>query len=197
MRKNICILTLLFIFVTGCATYGPVRIDEKTGLYKTSTVLKAGAIQKRDTDVNLKKFRFVYLVANSNIYHGRFEFFVRSALARNGFKYVLNKDELTKMITANPKLSSIQSIDDPVSLKRLSDLVGPIMRVDFKSQWDGDVSRYITLAITDLSNNNLLLKIYHPKFIWGDVDSEAHYPVLNEIKKWIDDSSAGGTRKSI
>jgi hypothetical protein len=51
--------------------------------------------------------------------------------------------------------------------------------------WDGNVRRDVTLTVVDLSSGKTLLQIDHNKLIWADVDSEAHYPVLNEFNKWV------------
>jgi hypothetical protein len=173
------------LFISGCATYAPPKVDEKTGMYKASASLDGGAVEKRDTNVDLKKFRFVYLVTQSNVYPGRFEFFARSALAHAGFTNVLNTQELTEFITETPALSSITSVGDLVSRRRLAQLIGPIMFVQVSSMWDGNVRRDVTLTVVDLSSGKTLLQIDHNKLIWADVDSEAHYPVLNEFNKWV------------
>jgi hypothetical protein len=174
----------------GCAHYAPPKLDEKTGMYAATASIAPGDIQKRETDVDLSKFRFVFLVAQTNVYPARFEFFTRAALARVGFKNVLNQEEVVSLITSTPELSSIKSVSDPLALRQLSDLVGPSLLVQVKSIWDGDVRRYVTVNVVDLSDGRTLLQLHHEKLIWMDVDSEAHYPVLNEFKKWVDQCSA-------
>ena len=194
--KNATLVCLLAT-LSGCASYAPPKINDKTGFYETITNLDEAAIRTRNTDVNLGKYRFVHLVSETNVYPGRFEFFTRAALAKNGFTRVLNTDELTELIASNSRFSSIQSISDPVSLRRLAELFGPILQIRFSSRWDGDVRRYVTMTITDLTTGEQLLHIYHSKLIWSDVDAEAHYPVLNEFKKWADACSAKNEGKKI
>lgn len=186
MSRKCRLILCLLIVLSGCASYAPPKINDKTGLYDTSTSLDEGAVQNRNTNLNLRKYRFVHLVTETNVYPGRFEFFTRAALARNGLTTVLNTDELAEMVASNPRFSSIQSVTDPVSLRRLAEQVGPILQVRLSSRWDGDVRRYVTMTVRDLATGEQLLHIYHSKMIWSDVDGEAHYPVLNELKKWVD-----------
>lgn len=194
--RNVLLLGALGVLF-GCATYAPPKIDPKTGLYETGTSLSENAIHTRNTSVNLSKYRFVYLVADTNVYPRRFEFFTRAALARSGFNRVLNSSELTELIASSPRYSAIQSISDPVSLRRLAEQLGPLLQVQFSSRWDGDVSRYVTMTVTDLATGEQLLHVYHPKLIWMDVDGEAHYPVLNEFKKWADACQPGKDGRQI
>jgi hypothetical protein len=186
MHRPAIPLLLSAVMLTSCAAYAPPTVDPKTGLIGAMASLDEGAIQVRNTNVDLRKFRFVHLSAGTNVYPARFEFFVRAALDRAGFRHVLNTNELTQLVTSDPKLAAVQSINDPVAQRRLSELAGPILRIDFRSQWDGNVRRYVTLSVVDLSTGNELLRIHNPKTIWMEVDSEAHYPVLNEFQKWVD-----------
>ena len=178
----------------GCASYQPVQVDPKTDLYATTTQLDDSAIREYDTSVDPAKFRFVALNANSNVYPARFEFFTRTALADLGIKQVLNQEELVAMVKMHPKLGSINAINDPLAIKKVSDTVGPIMLIEFSSAWDGDVRRYVTLKITDASTGRTLLRVEHPKPIWVSVDPEAHYPVLNALRQWV---KASTKKKSI
>jgi hypothetical protein len=185
----------LFLFVcigacaivqAGCAHYTPPKVDSKTGMYGAMASVAPGDIQKRETNVDLRKFRFVYLITQTNLYPARFEFFTRSALARMGFKNVLNQEEVAALVTETPELSSLQSEQAQIAVRHLSERAGPVLLVYVRSMWDGDVRRYVNLEVVDLSDGRTLLKLHHEKLIWIDVDAEAHYPVLNEFKKWAD-----------
>jgi hypothetical protein len=177
---------LLALLVAACGSYAPPKVDEKTGLYPAIAALDAGAVQKRDTSIDLGRYRFVYLSSDTNVYPGRFEFFARAALAEAGFKHVLNTQELTSFVSSRQQLSTITSIGDPLSQRRISELVGPALRIDVVSRWDGEVRRYVTLTATDMSSGTVLLQVSQPRLIWVDVDSEAHYPVFNEFKRWVE-----------
>lgn len=176
---------LCFAALGGCASYAPVQVDPKTGLYPTATQLEASAIREYETTVDLSKFKFVALSSSSNVYPARFEFFVRAALADLGIKQVLNQDELVAMVKMHPKLTAVTAINDPLAIKKVSDTVGPILLIEFNSVWDGDVRRYVTLKATDASTGKTLLRVEHPKMIWASVDPEAHYPVLNALREWV------------
>jgi hypothetical protein len=191
MSHRLATIVVATLFVSGCAVYAPPKIDEKTGLYKQAAALDPGEIRKRDTNVDLKKFRFAYLISDSNVYPGRFEFFARSALARAGITRVLNTHEMTEWISSTSELSEIASLSDPISQRRLSERIGPVLLIQLSSMWDGDVTRDVDLVVTDLSTGKAMLEIHHHRFVWMEVDSEAHYPVFNELKKWAEECAPG------
>lgn len=176
---------LFSLAMSGCATYAPIQVDPKSDLYSTATDLDKSAIREYDTSIDPQIFRFIALNANSNVYQARFEFFVRNALSYLGIKQVLNQDELAAMVKMHPRLKDVTSTTDSLAIKKISDTIGPMLFVDFNSTWDGDVRRYVSLKIVDGSTGRVLLRIEHPKLIWANVDSEAHYPVLNALRQWF------------
>lgn len=193
--SSLITIGVLCLIASGCGTYKPVKIDSKTGLYGTSTELEKSAIRKYETSVDPNSFKFVYLNANSNVFSKRFEFFIRDALADLGITRVVNQEELIALVKSHPKLHGINSVTDPLSIQKISEIVGPILLVDFESIWDGDVSRYVTLRVSDASNERVLLHVEQNKFIWMEVDPEAHYPVLNALRQWFKASSNQGQSK--
>lgn len=180
------------ILLSGCASYAPPSIDKETGRYSEIVPLEAGAIEKKKTNVDLSKYRFVYLNAETNVYESRFEFFVREALVGFGFKHILNQDELIALVSSDKETTDLASLSDPLAQRKLSNDVGPILYIRFSSRWDGDVRRYVDVEVVDMSSGETLLKINHPKMIWWEVDREAHYPVLNAIKQWTEECGKPG-----
>lgn len=189
---HVVTLSMLALSLGGCASfYTPPQVNPQTGQYLTSTELDQSAIREYETSIDPRKYKFISLQANSNIHPKRFEFFVRNALADLGLKQALNQDELVALVKSHPKLSSLTSINDPLSIKKISETVGPILMVECVSTWDGDVRRYVTLKITDASSGKILLRVEHPKLIWMDADTEAHYPVFNVLRRWFKESTSG------
>ncbi|MES2946444.1 MAG: hypothetical protein V4772_26550 [Pseudomonadota bacterium] len=185
LRASLFSVGFVALGLVGCASYQPVQVDPKTDLYNTATKLEDSAIRENDTSADLAKYRFVVLNTRSNVYPARFEFFIRTALADLGMVKVLNQEELVSLVKMHPKLASMESINDPLAIKKVSDTLGPVLVIDCNSMWDGDVRRYVTLKITDASSGKTFLRIDHPKFIWASVDPEAHYPVLNALRQWV------------
>lgn len=183
-RLGIVRLIAVIICLNGCGTYAPPKVDDKTGRYKALAAVSPGNITKTDQQVDLSKYRFVFISPKSNAEPARFEFFVRAALANLGFKHIFNIKELQSLINATPELSQITSLSDPLSQQRISDKIGPILGVEFNSHWPGGAYRDVNLKVLDLSSGSLLFGLNHSKMIWLDVDSEAHYPVLNALKEW-------------
>jgi len=181
-------VALLCLAVVGCGSnvfYLPVHVDPKTDMYSTTSEVNKSAILEYDTSVDPRKFRFVALYASSNAYPGRFEFFIRNALAELGIKQVLNQGELEALVKAQPKLKDIPWIGDHLALKRVSDTVGPILMIECNSTSSGSAWRYVTLKISDVSTGRTLLHIEQHKMVWTSVDSEALYPVLNVLRQWF------------
>jgi hypothetical protein len=194
--RNLALICCVFL-LGGCAAnaYQSPKFDSQTSRYLTSTNIDASAIVVRDVNIDLSKFKFVYLSTNSNVFPGRFEFYVRNVLHRAGLKNVINAGEMSSFILDNPKTQDIVSTSDAVALRRIAEKVGPYLLVTLNSYWDGNVRRNVTLKIIDASTGKTLLQINHPKFIWTNVDGEAHLPVFNEIQSWADDTT-GRRRKS-
>ncbi len=179
------VLIYLFAFlVGGCYYYTPLRLDPKTDLYKTSTKLEKSSIREYDTSVDPRKFRFVILSTVSNTYPARFEFFVRNALSDLGIKLVLNRKEARSLAGMHPKLSDFADSNYTQLVKKVSDVVGPVMLVYAQSVTDGD-RRHVGLKVTDISTGRVLLEVKHVKFILVEVDAPAHYPVLNALREWF------------
>jgi hypothetical protein len=197
MKIMIAALSCCALLLVGCAAtaYHPLKFDTQSSRYSTSTIIDPNAITARDVNVDLKKFKFVYLQTSSNVFPRRFEFYIRDVLHRAGLKNVVNTAELSAFILDNPKTQDIVSTSDTLAQRRIAEKVGPYLLVDIKSQWDGNVRRNVTLTIVDVSNGNTLLQINHPKLIWMNVDGEAHLPIFNELQSWADDT-VGRRRKS-
>lgn len=196
MPYKTLVAAIAILLAAGCSTmyYDRTGIDQETGLYATGTTVDPAAVQVRGTNVDLTKFRFVYLETRTDLWPARFEFFVRDALVRMGFKNILNTRELSKFITSNPEqLSSIHSISDFMSQQRLSNRVGPVLHVAVNIGSDRGGNRNVTLTVSDLSEGRVLLLLNHRKAVWTSFDKEAHYPVLNELKKWADACKRGTT----
>ncbi len=167
----------------ACTSYGPPKFDEKSGRYDVSATVAQQDIAKRETKVDLKKYRFVWLVTRTYRFPQRTEFSVREALARSGFKHVLNTREMTDFVTATPELSWVSNLSDPVTVRRLADTVGPIAGV-YLSSGDADVR----LVVADMATGTTLLELhYSSDFALGD---DRLYPVFNELKKWADECNA-------
>jgi len=139
----------------------------------------------------LNRYAYVYLQTRSNFYPARFEYYVRHALFRNGFVRVLNQQELTQLVLDTPRLASINSLTDPVAVRRLSMLAGPILQVSYDSTGQG-ARNYTDFSVHDLSTGELLFQIKFDKVIWTDSEKETMQPVLNAFKVWVDQNRAAG-----
>ncbi len=189
-RLGITVTLLSILSLTACGTYSPPKVDTKTGMYKSLATVSPGSIRKTDLPVNFDKYRFVFISPKSNAEPARFEFFIRAELANLGFKHILNIRELQNLVNSESELSKITSLSDPLSQQRISEKIGPILGVEVSSQWPGGTTRDVSLRVLDLSATTVLYELRHNKFIWVDVDSEAHYPVLNALREWVMETRA-------
>jgi hypothetical protein len=157
-------LMLLFALLTaGCTSYGRgqiyfPKIDGKAGLYVTEATVNKEDLGVRDTNVDLRKFRFVYLQTGTDVYPERFEFFVRNTLARIGFLQVLNPNEFSALLSSDEKVCSMPRVSDREQ-GQISRIVGPILRVQIYSYRIG-VYRRGKLSVMDLSKEVPLLEVY-------------------------------------
>jgi hypothetical protein len=172
------------IAICGCTGYGPPRFDETTGLYDIKATVAKESIAKRETRANLKKYRFVWLVTRTYYFPQRTEFLVREALAHSGFTQVLNTHELTDLVTTTPEFSWVATLSDPVTQRRLTEILGPIAGVSL-SHLAGDEG--VRLLVTDIATGTTLLDVRYTDFA---IANDRFYPVFNELKKWADECNA-------
>src|SRR3954453_19635757 len=100
---DIRLFTLVVCLATaGCSGYSPPKVDQDTGLYVIEESVDGESIATRDTNVDLKKYRFFWIVTQSGLLPERFEFLGREALALSGVKYVLDTRELTNFVKMTP-----------------------------------------------------------------------------------------------
>ena len=170
--------------ICGCTGYGPPKFDEKSGLYAVRATVPKESIAKRDTKVDLKKYRFVWLTTSTVYFPQRSEFIAREALAHAGFQHVLNTHELADLVTTTPQLSWARSLSDPVTQRRLTDTLGPIAAV-YLSFLGREGGEGVKLVVTDIGTGQTLLDLhYYDAFA---ITFDRYYPVFNELKKWADE----------
>ncbi len=178
----LCITSLLSACPKPFASHRP----DGPSLYSNAFKLDEDAIVKRDTSVDLSKFRFVYLETVTTFYPGKFSFYVRQHLSEMGMRNILNHDEMAALVEGNPELTPFSSLGTPMALKQLSNLVGPILKVTMKLDLPTISSRDIFVEITDLSSGKTLLEIHHrTAVLLYDAQDEVYYPVFNAINAWL------------
>jgi hypothetical protein len=184
-------LALCLLLLAGCVGthYVPATFNPKENRYQSMANVDKDRIKTRDTSVDLRKFKITFLLTDSNVHPGRLEFAVRDVLVRAGLRNITNRDELLRFVNSRADTKEFGQLD-AVALKKLSEKVGPVLVIDVRSMWDGDVRRYTGIRAVDSGSDRTLLELTHPKFIWLSVDGEAHYPLFNELHSWVQDSLA-------
>jgi hypothetical protein len=182
--------SIIFLALTsGCATnYLPLKVDEKTGFYATSTEVDPGGILAFKTNINPRSFPVILLLTESNNRPNSLEFTTRNALAQAGFKNVYSADEL-RQFAIDHKFSFQDDQFTRESLRRFSNEITPVLAIDIRYNYIGDARTRTTLLVTDTRSSTNLLVVDHPKLVWSNFDSEALYPVLNQLRKWLASSS--------
>jgi len=168
--------------VSSCSAFSLPKVNETTGLYVVEKTVDRDSIKTRVTNVDLKKYRFVWIVTHSENLPQRLEFLGREALAQSGFKHVLDTRELTNLVIATPQLSGIE-LKDSASQRRLAELVGPIAVVDLT-----EAGASVGIRVSDLTTGKTLLAARY----WDELSlgNQRIYPVLNELIKWAGDCDA-------
>jgi hypothetical protein len=185
-------VVLCLIFLGGCqSSYRPLKIDSKTSFYPTTTELDAGATTVFSTSTDPATFPIILLSTSANLRSQVFEFMMRDALAQAGMIKVFTPVEF--MALAKSKgidLGNRNQID--ATVVEFSSRIVPVLAITYDLQWDGDVRRYSRLKVVDGRSGQALLELNQNRLIWADADSEAIYPVLNQLRKWIKASSKSG-----
>jgi hypothetical protein len=184
---------LLVLGIGACSsTYKPVALDPGTGLYNTLTSVPPGGVAVTEPKIKLDENGVVLLVADSNRYPSRLEFVTRKALADLGYRNVVNVRELRSWADD----TKFNFAPDRISIEALKDFsanVRPVLIVDVRYGWLGEVQHYGGLRIIDGRDGTPLLTVSHPRHVWVSVDEEVIYPVLNELRKWHRSVFAKGT----
>lgn len=175
----------------ACSTlYQPLKLDDKTGLYATSVQVDPGGVTAFDTSRDPKQYRYVLILTDSNIRPTVFAVTVRQALAQSGLVRVYTPGEFAALASDR----GITSPDGQISsemVQRFSREVGSVLVIDYRYQFLGDAHFIGQLSAVDASTGATLLRVNHPRTNWSNADTEAMYPVLNELRKWLKQSSKG------
>jgi hypothetical protein len=186
LRVLICVPALL---LGACSTlYRPLETDEKTGLYATSVQVDPGGVLVYDTSTDPKSYRYVLLLTDSNLRPSLFAFTVRHALAQAGVLSVYGPGEFLNLARDRGLVAS--SLTTEV-VQRFSREIGPVLVVDYRYSFLGDARFYSRLNVVDVGSGKALLRVDHPRVNWANADAEAMYPVLNQLRKWMNDSAKG------
>jgi hypothetical protein len=192
LRRQL-VTCLALISLTACSTlYQPLKPEEKTGLYPTSVQVDAGGVTIYDTSADPKAFRHVLLLTDSNIRPSVFAFTVRQALAHGGITRVYTSDEFLA-IAEDRRLASAGAQINTELVQRFAKEIGSVLVVDYRYQYLGDARFHSRLSATDAANGRVLLRVDHPRLNWANADTEAMYPVLNQLRRWMNESGKGRT----
>jgi len=179
------------VLLSACSTfYQPLQVDEKTGLYPTSVQVDPGGITVFDTSTDPKTYKYVLLLTDSNIRPSVFSFTVRSALAQAGVIRVYTSDEFLRL-ARDRGITTSNSQPGTELIQRFAKEIGPVLVVDYTYQFLGDAHYHSRLSVVDAQSGRALLRVDHPRLNWANADAEAMYPVLNQLRKWMNESAKG------
>lgn len=176
---------LCAVLVTGCATnYRPLKVDEKSGFYATSTKVDPRSVLAFKTQVNPKQFPVVVLLAEANNRPASLMFTTRKVLAQAGLTKVYSADEFRRL-AADYKFDFPEDHFNRDSLAKFSREIAPVLVVDIRHNFLGDANTRTTLVVTDTRSSTNLLVVDHRRLVWTNFDEEALYPVLNQLRQWL------------
>jgi hypothetical protein len=179
------------VCLSACSTlYQPLKLDEKTGQYPTSVQVDPGGVTALDTSKDPRQYRHVLLLTDANVRPSVFAFTVRQALAQAGIVRVFTTDEFAAL-AADRGIAGADGQITNAQIQRFSKDVGSVLVIDYRYQFLGDARFLAQLSATDATTGAVLLRVNHPRLNWANADAEAMYPVLNELRKWIQLSAKG------
>jgi hypothetical protein len=199
MTRNRLLTAAATFLLSGCATttlYAPLKVDPGTGLYPTFAHVAPADAQAFVTTENPRAFRAVVLSVQTNVRPANLSFMIRQALAQEGITRVYTSNEFARM-TGYPAapLAAKPGPGDPepdrVAIRKYSKLVGPVLIVRFGFVMDSGHARTM-LDISDGLDDQVLLKIDQRRLIWSNWDKEALFPVLNELRQWVNACTSAG-----
>ena len=166
-----------------------MKVDPKTELYPTSVTVDRGGIEAFVTSSDPRSFPVVLLLTESTYRPANFSFMVRDALSQVGITRVYSAREFRAM--ADDRKFVVGDKLDSEVIKRYSAAIEPILVVSAAYIGAGDANTVTSLSVQDGRTGQMLLKLDHPKMVWWSFDTEALYPVLNELRKWVKASTPG------
>ena len=183
------LLLLLAASLAACSGhYRTLEIDEKTGLYPTYTQVDPGGTLVFNTSVDPRSFSYVLLNTRTNLKPTQLSFTVRSALAQSGITKVYTPAEF-KQLAQDRGFTFPNDTISTDDLRNFSAVVGSVLVVDMI--YRNDARAMSLLVVNDGRTGKALLRVLHQKTVWGNLDAEALYPVLNQLRKWIKESKGG------
>lgn len=195
MRKkagHFIVIIVASILISACApTYQIAKVDPETGLIKTSVTVKPEEIKISVPTARVHEVKFVLVRASSGgMFTGPFSEFVVNSIGGFGFPEVIDREAFTQMVLASPLRDTVGNVTDPVALAKVSDSIGPFLIVDAVQVHLGDAWFQTRLRVTDASSAATVFEVNAVRLNWMDLDKEVNYPVLNALKRWIDESRA-------
>jgi hypothetical protein len=191
-RLYLCIVLVLVLLFSllGCApSFRPLEIDSKTGGFKSWGTVKPEDIKEYKLYPGIKNIKFVYLRTKYPSDNDHFYSYLANGLRTIGVKNVLNESELSNYVLSNGLSSYVTSISDPISLHKLSELVGPFLYMDADLDIIRDCTFKFVLKVINPAKNEGLLEVSRIELNDLDLDNEVNRPMLNLIKKWYDESA--------
>lgn len=186
-------ISLLAIGILGCAPVYQVKTpDPETGLLPTHLEVPAEEILVYTPKAKAREVRFFLVRAASGGLGNNQSFvdFFRSAVKQLGIDQVVTYDELTKMVLSTHLRDTVGNVTDPIALANISREIGPFLILDAVQVHQGYGWFQTRVRITDPEEAQRLLEINRVKLNWSNLDKEVNYPVLNVIKRWLDESRA-------
>jgi hypothetical protein len=188
--KNTLTLGALLAAISACATtYQPLKVDPKSEMYPTSVTVDPGGIETFVTSSDPRSFPVVLLLTESTYRPANFSFMLRDALAQAGITRVYTPSEFRAM-AQDQNFAAGDTLDSEL-IKRYSATVAPTLVVSASYVNAGDANTVTALSVQDGRTGQTLLKLDHPKMVWWSFDTEALYPVLNQLRRWVKASTPG------
>lgn len=180
-------------FAVACAACGPsyqvARPDSSTGMLPTSVEVKPDEIKVFSPMPGINNIKFVLLRTSSNGNHtDPYGEFMKSSIAELGFPKIMTRDELVKIVLSSDLRDSVGNVTDPIALAKINDAIGPFIIVDAVQDFLGRAWFETRVRIVDPANADVLLEIHRVRNNWASLDREVNYPVLNVLKRWLEDS---------
>jgi len=183
-------LAVLSCGLIGCApAYQVAKPDPATGMLPTEVEVKPEEILVFLPSPKVHGLKFLLLRSAGGGAHTKdFAAFMRSSVKELGIDQILSIEDLTKIVLASPLKESVGNVTDPVALAKISEAIGPFLILDAVQVFQGNAWFETRVRLTDPEASDRLLEIHRIRLNWANLDKEVNYPVLNVLKRWLDES---------
>lgn len=170
--------------LTGCASSGGPSASRPVSA--SSGPLKGTSVYQPIPYVSAMPFIVIEVTSAGD---SGFDYYLRDQLAGIGFPQGITHSQLAKVYVDAGLAETMSHMGDPIAMRRLSDIVGPFVRLRVDYEMTGYGVRY-ELELWDVRSATPVLAMSGSRLIWWSVSKELGPDIVAALARWREDSLA-------